>query len=117
MKAVLPSNVKLTGKIFPEEGASKFAFDNQSREIVWMVKDNEVMEAGTGVLNPAPNITFQVALTPISGQEGKVLPIIGEAIISGEDQWTEKVIEGKAPAIDTILPDDNSVSPERGIVQ
>lgn len=117
VKAVLPSNVRLTGKIFPEQESSKFAFDIQSREIIWMVRDNQVMETGTGVLNPAPNIAFQVALTPTSGQKGKVLPIIKEAIITGEDQWTESFIEGKTSAIDTTLPDDLTVSSGQGIVQ
>ncbi|GAI31622.1 unnamed protein product, partial [marine sediment metagenome] len=105
VKAVLPSNVRLTGKIFPEQESSKFAFDIQSREIIWMVRDNQVMETGTGVLNPAPNIAFQVALTPTSSQKGKVLPIIKEAIITGEDQWTERIIEGRSSAIDTTLPE------------
>lgn len=95
IKAALPSDVRLTGKIFPESESSKFAFDNQSREIVWKVKDSEIMEAGTGVLNSPPNIAFQVAITPNYGQGN----LIGEAIIAGEDQWTENIIEGKAEAI------------------
>ncbi len=117
VKAMLPSNVRLTGKIFPEEENTKFTFDNQSREIVWSVRDNEMMEAGTGVLNPAPNIAFQVALTPTSKQKGEVASIINEARISGEDQWTETIIENIAPAIDTTLPDDETVSREMGVIQ
>ena len=117
VKAVLPSNVRLTGKIFPEEESSKFAFDNHSREIVWMVKNSETMEAGTGVLNPTPIISFQVALKPTSGQIGKTPQIIGKAMITGEDQWTEGVVEGESSAIDTTLPDDSSISPGQGIVQ
>lgn len=89
VKAVLPQNVQLTGKIFPEEQSSKFAFDNQSREIIWMVGD---MEAGRGVLNDPPKISFQVSLT----SEEK---IINEATIKGEDQWTEMFIESKASAL------------------
>ena len=111
IKAMLPPNVRLTGKIFPEGESSKFAFDNQSREIVWMVRDNEAMEAGTGILNTAPNIAFQVALRPTVDQRGKTAPIIGEATITGEDQWTETILEEKAPAINTSF--DGSL----GIVQ
>lgn len=114
VKALLPQNVRLTGKIFPEEESSRFAFDIGSREIVWMVGD---MEAGTGVLNQAPNIAFQVALNPTSGQRGRAAEIIKRATISGEDQWTEIVIEGNASAVDTTLPDDSTVSPGQGIVQ
>ncbi len=117
VKAVLPSNVRLTGKIFPEGESSKFTFDNQSREIIWMVKDSETMEAGTGVLNSAPNIVFQVALTPTSEQIAKTPQIIGNAIITGEDQWTGRVVEKGSWAIDASLPDDSSVSSEQGIVR
>jgi len=115
VKAVLPANVELTGKIFPEGESPKFAFDNKSREIIWMIKDSETMEAGTGILNTAPIISFQVALKPTSGQKGKVAQIISEATISGEDQWTETIIEENASAVDTSLPDDPFVSD--GVVQ
>ena len=91
VKAVLPSNVNLTGEIIPQEQSPKFSFDSQSREIVWMIGD---MEAGEGILTEPPTISFQVQ--PI----GKIDKIIGEAKITGEDQWTEMFIESKAKPID-----------------
>lgn len=91
VRAKLPSGVNLTGEISPQEESSKFAFDSQSREIVWMLGD---MEAGRGVLDEPPTISFQVALSP---EEKR---IINEAVITGEDQWTESFIEGKAPPIE-----------------
>jgi len=117
VKAFLPSNVTLTGKIYPEGEVSKFSFDSRSREIIWSIKDGEGMEAGTGVLNTPPLIAFQVALAPTPDQKGKVAPIIGEARISGEDQWTEKTIQVKTPAVDTTLPDDQNISDHTGIIQ
>ena len=89
VKAVLPSNVSLTGRIIPEEQSSKFAFDSNSREIVWMVGD---MEAGRGILNEPLTISFQVSLA------GGAI-IINEATITGEDQWTESFLESKANSI------------------
>ena len=89
VKATLPSDVNLFGNVSPESESSKFAFDSGSREIIWMVGD---MEAGTGIFNEAPNISFQVTLT--SGQT-----IISEATITGEDQWTESFIQSKASEI------------------
>jgi len=89
VKAILPSGVNLFGDIFPEEESSSFAFDSGSREIVWMVGD---MEAGTGIFNEGPSISFQVSLT--SGQT-----IINEAVITGEDQWTESFIQSEASKI------------------
>jgi len=111
VKATLPQGVELTGKISPQEQSSKFSFDLQSREIVWVVTDGEVLEAGTGILNSSPNVAFQVALTPSSGQ-GEILPIINEVKIEGEDQWTEIVIESTDGEIDTTLPDDPTVTEE-----
>ena len=106
VKAVLPANVNLTGRIFPNDQASRFTFDQLSREIVWRVGD---MEAGT----TDPNISFQVELTPV--QIGSKALIINEAKIRGEDQWTERIIESTSPQIDTSLPDDPTVS--KGIVR
>ena len=101
VKAKLPSNVKLTGKIFPEDQSSKFAFDSGSREIVWMIGD---LEAGTGVFNLGPNISFQVALTPSSSQRGTNPTIIQQATITGEDQWTESFIQGQNDSIKSTSP-------------
>ncbi|MBZ9578471.1 hypothetical protein KJA14_01325 [Patescibacteria group bacterium] len=114
VKAILPPEVKLTGKIFPEEQSSKFAFDTESREIVWEIGD---LEAGRGVSDAGPVIAFQVALTPTANQRGQIATLINEAKISGEDQWTEATLETIAEAVDTTLPDDETVSEEQGIVR
>lgn len=111
VKATLPERVILTSKIFPEDQAEKFAFDSESREIVWEVGDLEA-----GVLEGGPNITFQLAFTPTESQKGQTPEIIEKARILGEDQWTGTNIEGIFPAIDTTLPDDQTITEEMGIV-
>ncbi len=110
MRAELPGNVDLTGEISPEEEESNFTFDSVSREIVWRVKDDETMEAGSGTLTSAPRIAFQVSLEPYSSQEGDIVNIIRRAVIQGEDLWTNQIIRDTDPSIDTSLPDDPSVS-------
>jgi len=114
VKAFLPQNVKLTGKIFPEEAIEKFTFDSQSREIVWNVGD---LKVGNGVLNPAPNISFQVEFTPDETQRGSTPDLISEAKITGEDSWTGEDIEAISPSINTTLPDDETITEEMGRVQ
>jgi len=114
VKAVLPLGVELTGKIFPEEEAPKFAFDPQSREIVWSVGD---LERGSGIFTPAKSIVFQIAFTPNEFQRGQAPEIISEAKITGEDSWTERIIEAAANSINTTLPDDPSITEEMGKVQ
>ena len=114
VKAILPSNVQLTGKIFPEGESSKFAFDSQSREIVWQAGD---ISAGSGNFFLGPSITFQIAFTPDASQRGRAPNLINEAKISGEDSWTEKSLQATSSVINTTLPNDSTMTPEKGIVQ
>jgi uncharacterized repeat protein (TIGR01451 family) len=117
VKAVLPKNVFLTGKIFPEDQVQKFSFDSASREIIWRIGDDGSMPAGTGVSTPAPNIAFQVSLVPDYTQAGRTAPIIGEAKISGEDLWTGSYVEESSSAVNTTLPDDKEVADHSGIIK
>ncbi len=98
VKAVLPSQVKLTGKIIPED--SRLTFDSQSREIVWEIGD---LGVGAGILNSAPKVTFQVAITPDFSQGNQIFQLVGQATITAEDNWASTLIESTVPAIDTSL--------------
>ncbi len=93
VKATLPVSVNLTGKIFPQSESSKFAFDSASREIVWIV--------GNINQGASSNIAFQVSLTPNSSQQGSTATIIGEVRVTGEDQYTEELINNTFPIIKT----------------
>ncbi len=112
VKAVLPNQVRLTGEIFPKE--ANLTFDSQSREIVWDVGD---VEAGAGVDKPHPNIAFQISLTPNTSQSGKIVDLISNAVILGQDVWTESSLENGDGKIDTTLPNDDSISDAMGRVQ
>jgi len=114
VKAILPSTSELTGLIFPEEQSSKFTFDSQSREIVWSIGDLKISEGVSGTA--APNISFQVRFTPNSNQIGQSPEIIRGARIIGEDQWTNEIIEGLSPGINTALPDDKSIKEDQKTV-
>ena len=114
VKASLPPQISLTGKIFPEEEASKFSFDSESREIVWSAGD---LERGEGILSPGPNIAFQVEFSPESSQIGSTPEIIGQAKIEGLDSWTETILQFTTPALRINLPDDPTITEEMGRVQ
>ncbi|MFA4998464.1 MAG: hypothetical protein WC514_00325 [Candidatus Paceibacterota bacterium] len=113
VKAVLPEGVELTGKIFPEDASSKFAFDSQSREIVWSVGD---IIKGEGVLASGRNIAFQISFTPTESQRGKAPNLINEVVITGEDSWTDNILQSTTPPLNTNVPDD-TVSGGKGVVQ
>jgi len=114
VKAFLPENVKPTGEIFPQKESSKFAFDSDSREIVWDVSE---VKAGEGTSTPGPNVSFQVVLTPTEDQAGQVVAIIEQARVYGEDQFTGEEIESSAEMIDSTLPDDETIDNAMGKVQ
>ncbi len=112
VKGSLPENVELTGKIFPEDEVSNFAFDSKSREIVWNIGD-----LNPGILEGGPNIFFQVKLIPTEEERGKEAEIIKEVVVTGEDEWTGQEITSRDEAVNTTLPDDPTIEDEDGIVQ
>lgn len=91
VKAVLPQNVNLTGKILPE--GSKFTFDTESREIVW---DVGRLEAGSNSI-----ITFQIAISEIISNNNQLL-LVNEAKIIGDDEWTGQILEATSSAINIL---------------
>jgi len=114
VRAILPPGVKITGNIFPEEQKQKFTFDSQSREILW---DLGNLEVGTGILTPDKSMAFQIELFPAENQKGLVATLINEAQVSGEDQFTGLNIQALSSRIDTTLPDDSTINPDKGVVK
>ncbi len=112
VKAILPEQVRLTSKIFPEE--ARMTYDSKSREIVWEIGD---IEAGKGVLDDGVNCAFQIVFIPTEEQRGSSAILINQARISGRDEWTGQIIEAVASSTDTILPDDKTMIEGSGIVQ
>ena len=105
MKAFLPENVSLTGQISPSREADRITFDSQSREIVWNVGE---LFVGQGVLNEPLSVSFQVSLNPRSGQRDQAAELIGQARITGQDKWTDQVIQSISSGLTTVLSDDQS---------
>jgi hypothetical protein len=114
VRAKLPEGIELTGKIFPEEEKAKFAFDSNSREIVWSVGD---VERGSGILKLGKTIAFQISLIPNESMKGKSPEIISEALIEGFDAWTGSKVENKTSALTTALPDDQNIKEEMRVVK
>jgi len=113
VKAVLPKNISLTGKIMPQNELSNFSFDSASREIVWSAGD---ILAGTGVTGDPIILSFQVSLTPDALQRGTPASLIGPVQILGENQFTNTAITSQDAGASTSLPDDFANS-GGGIIQ
>ena len=113
VKAVLPKNVILTGKIIPEDELANFSFDSASRQIVWSAGD---VPEGTGIIGDPVVLSFQISLTPDISQTGSTAGLIGLVQISGENQFINTMISAQDSGITTDLPDDIANS-GGGIVQ
>lgn len=114
-KAVLPPEAQFnSGKVFPEDQSGKLIYDGNTRELVWNIGD---MTAGQGLISNPLNISFQVTVMPMSSQALGQAGIIGEALIRGEDSWTDTTLESKAPAVDTVALSDGGMTQDKGIVQ
>jgi len=113
VKAVLPKNVSLTGKIMPSTESANFSFDSKSREIVWSAGD---VMAGTGVTGDPMGLSFQVSFASDASQKGSVAPLIGPVQITGENQFTNTTVSSQDNGVNTSLPDDFANS-GGGVVQ
>ena len=86
---------------------------SDTREAVWKIP---LLPANTGILSPVKEITFQIALTPIAEDVGKIMDLAGEPTMSAHDQFTDLNLTGEGESVTTELLDDESVGEEEGIV-
>lgn len=111
VRATLPQEVSMTGKIFPEN--APLTLDSASREIVWKVGD---VAAGTGTFDPVASVAFQVALLPTSSQRGSASQLMGESRVQGSDAFSEQTLAASNSALTTNLPND-SLAQGKDIIQ
>ena len=112
IKGVLPDYVNPTGKIFPED--AKFTYDPVSREIIWNIGD---VPPWAGYNSSTPfTLAFQIEFLPKEDQVGQVVNLVGEAEFTGIDGITGEVLSQKAKAVDSTLPDDDTIGQVEGTV-
>ncbi|MDI6883085.1 MAG: hypothetical protein QMC93_01250 [Patescibacteria group bacterium] len=112
VKAVLPENVRPTGKIFPTD--ARFTFDSDSREVIWNIGE---VKAWQGFKEEPLTLAFQIEFRPTVSQKGQSPLLIKEAEILAEDVFSSEILQEKAEGKDTTLPDDETVNEEQGIVE
>jgi hypothetical protein len=113
VKAVLGENVSPTGKLFPED--AKFTYDPDSREVIWNVGELKAWESFEN--SSTSTLAFQIALTPSKSQKGTSPILVEQAEVVAEDSFTSEIITQEASAVNTALPDDETVSSQQGIVK
>ncbi len=113
VKAVFPEGVSWLNKK-AGAGAATLEYNDQTNELTWNVGE---LAAGTGVLLDPFEVVFQVGLTPAANKVNMIVPILGEAALTGDDTFTGNDILVTAPALKTDLPDDSGVGILKSRVQ
>jgi len=111
IEASLPPHVQWKNKISPTN--ADLEYDSQTGRLVWQVGD---LPAATGILLPVKQVAFQVAITPGLAHLGSFVELIGQSKATGQDIFTELVVESINQIIDTELPDDSTTSRRDGMV-
>ncbi len=110
VKAILPSNVKLTGQTNPQ--GAPFTFDSASREVVWSIGEIKSYQG----FDLPHTLAFQIELLPDGSQIGSVASLMGEVQLTAEDIFSGSAIVERAESQDTSLPYDDTVNGEKGII-
>ncbi len=83
VRTALPSYMKWLNNISPS--SERVIYDEATGEITWRI---DKLEAGTGIIRPAKEVAFQVALVPALNQIGAYPKIISPSFLEGEDDFT-----------------------------
>lgn len=99
--ASLPPYVNKETLVAPE--GSDLQFDEKNATITWNAGD---VPAGTGIIMPAKEVSFQISFTPNLTQTGESPVLINEARVSARDAFMGEDISVEIPALTTSLIDD-----------
>jgi len=111
VSASLPSYIRWMGVVSPT--TENISYSPVGGEIVWNVGD---VKAGTGLVSPAKEISFQVALLPSISQVGTSPDLTNDVNITGTDRFTNRVLNYSARGVSTRLSTDPGYTSLGGIV-
>ena len=106
--ASLPSYVRYTGKVSPNDGT--LTYDESNRTVTWNIGD---VDAG----GTAKTMSFQVGLTPSISQSGTYPVLVGAQSVTGTDRFTQKPIQGTVGEITTQTTSDPAYTDAKGKVK
>ncbi|PIR57955.1 MAG: hypothetical protein COU71_01275 [Parcubacteria group bacterium CG10_big_fil_rev_8_21_14_0_10_38_31] len=101
VRAFLPSYVEWEGSLSPQD--TLVSYDKNTGEVVWKVG---LISAGTGILNPAREVSFQIGLLPSLSQVGSAPNLVSEVVIEGKDSFVGTDIRKVKGALSTRLDND-----------
>lgn len=99
--ASLPPYASKESLISPED--SDLQFDEKNATLVWNVGE---VPAGTGIIMPAKEISFQVSFSPNLTQVGETPVLVNKALVEARDAFTDENISADIPALTVNLSGD-----------
>ncbi|MBU1160024.1 DUF11 domain-containing protein [Patescibacteria group bacterium] len=111
VKAFLPNYARWTGSILPDN--ENISYNNETGEIVWNMGS---LPAGAGILRPAKQVSFQIALLPSMNQVGTSPVLVEKIIYEARDNFTGKNVEGEKSNLNIILNSDSGFDFYKGKV-
>src|SRR3989339_51507 len=100
--ASLPPYVSKENLVNPED--SDLQFDEKNATITWNVGE---VPAGTGIIMPAKEVSFQVSFSPNLTQVGETPVLVNKAVVEARDMFTDENISVEIPALTTKLSGDS----------
>jgi len=107
----LPSYVRWLNVISPAD--SGLEFNERDNTITWETGD---VPAGSGIILPAKEVSFQIGFTPNLNQKGSSPILVGETKLEGYDNFIGDYFNSKVPSLNTVLNFDEQFKYGQGKV-
>ena len=107
----LPSYVRWLNVISPAD--SGLEFNERDNTITWETGD---VPAGSGIILPAKEVSFQIGFTPNLNQKGSSPILVGEMKLEGYDNFIGDYFNSKVPSLNTVLNFDEQFKYGQGKV-
>lgn len=105
--ATLPSYVRFTGAILPADGS--LSYNETTRTVSW--------SAGDITSSASRSISFQVALTPSTSQQGTSPVLVNTQMVKGVDRFTQKDVSSSVRELTTQVSTDPAYTGAFGAVK
>lgn len=110
----LPTGVKWTGKVYPEEEKGNLVYDERTNQLTWNLGK---LKNGVGVTSSHREVSFQVSITPQINQVGKMVVLLDKSIFTGKDLFTNNDLKFEVDKKDTEFNEDPSIGYNFSVVQ
>lgn len=104
VSSFIPSGVKWKGLISPQQ--ESVSYNERSNQIEWEVGS---LKSGTGILVPQKEVAFQIGVVPQINQLGQELILLGPAVLTAKDLFTNSEIKLETKEKNNFLAEDQSI--------